>query len=40
MQMTQATSLLEAKPKIVFDINYDHLAPSMAIILSICALHL
>jgi hypothetical protein len=39
-QVTQAMSLLETKPKIVFDISCDHLAPSMAIILSIHALHL
>jgi hypothetical protein len=40
MQVTQAMSLLEIKPKIVFDIGCDHLAPSMPTILSIHALHL
>jgi hypothetical protein len=39
-QLTQATSLLEVKPKTIFDIGCDHLAPSMATILSIHALHL
>jgi hypothetical protein len=39
MQMTQATNLPKAKPKIVFDIGCDHLAPSMAIVLFIHALH-
>ncbi len=33
MQVTQATSFLEAKPKIDFDISCENLAPSMAIIL-------
>jgi hypothetical protein len=40
MQMTQATSLPNVKPKIIFDIGCDHLAPSMATILFIHALHL
>ncbi len=40
MQVTQAMSLLEAQPKIIFNINGDHLTPNMAIILSIHALHL
>jgi hypothetical protein len=40
MQVTQATSLLEAKPKNIFDIICDPFAPSMAIILFIHALHL
>jgi hypothetical protein len=40
MQVTQAMNLLKAKPKTVFDINYDDLAPRMAIILSIHALNL
>jgi hypothetical protein len=40
MQMTQAMSLLETKPKIVFDIGCDHLSPSMAMVLFIHALHL
>jgi hypothetical protein len=40
LQMTQAMNFLEVKPKIIFDIGCDHLAPSMAIILSIHALHL
>jgi hypothetical protein len=39
MQVTQATSLLEVQPKTIFDIGYDHLAPSKAIIHSIHALH-
>ncbi len=38
-QMTQAMSLPKAKPKIVFDIGCDHLAPSMAIIFFIHVLH-
>jgi hypothetical protein len=38
--MTQATSLPKVKPKIIFDIGCDHLAPSMATIFSIHALHL
>jgi hypothetical protein len=37
--MTQATNLPKAKPKIVFDIGCDHLAPIMAIVLFIHALH-
>jgi hypothetical protein len=40
MQVTQATSLLEAKPKNIFDIICDPFTPSMAIILFIHALHL
>jgi len=40
MQVTQAMSLLKDKPKTVFDITYDDLAPRMAIILSIHALNL
>jgi hypothetical protein len=39
-QVTQATSLLEAKPKTIFDIGCDHLAPNMAIVLFVHALHL
>jgi hypothetical protein len=38
-QVTQATSLLEAQPKIIFNIDGDHLTPSMVIVLSIHALH-
>ncbi len=38
--MTQATSFPEVKPKMIIDIGYDHLAPSMAVVLSIHALHL
>jgi hypothetical protein len=37
--VTQATSLLEVQPKIIFYISGDHLTPSMTIILSIHALH-
>jgi hypothetical protein len=40
LQMTQAMSFPKAKPKSILDIGYDHLTPSMAIILSIHALHL
>jgi hypothetical protein len=40
LQVTQATSFPEAKPKTILDIGCDHLTPSMAIILSIYALHL
>jgi hypothetical protein len=40
IQVTQTTSLLETRSKIIFDIGCDHLAPNMAIILSIHALHL
>jgi hypothetical protein len=36
MQVTQTTSLLEAKPKTIFDIGCDHLA----IVLFVHALHL
>jgi hypothetical protein len=39
MQVTQAMSLLEAQPKNNFNIGCDHYAPSMAIILSVHALH-
>jgi hypothetical protein len=39
-QVTQATSFPKAHTKIILDIGCDHLAPSMAIILSIHALHL
>jgi hypothetical protein len=39
-QVTQAMSLLEAKPKWIFYIGCDQLTPSMAIILFIHALHL
>jgi hypothetical protein len=39
-QVTQAMSLPKAKPNFFFDISCDHLAPNMAIILSIHALHL
>jgi hypothetical protein len=38
--MTQATSFFEVKAKTILDIGCDHLAPNMAIILSIHALHL
>ncbi len=38
--MTQALSLPEVKPKQIFYIGRDQLTPSMAIILSIHALHL
>jgi hypothetical protein len=37
--VTQATSLPEAQPKTIFNIGGDHLTPSMAIIISIHALH-
>jgi len=40
IEVTQATSLLEAKPKPIFDIGYDHLTLSMAMVLPIHALHL
>jgi len=40
MQVTQATILLEAKPKTIFDSGCDQLAPNMAIILFVLALHL
>ncbi len=40
LQMTQATSFPKAKPKIIINISCDHLAPNMAIILSIHVLHL
>jgi hypothetical protein len=40
LQITQAMSFLEVKPKIILNIGCDDLAPSMAIILSIHALHL
>jgi len=40
LQVTQAKSFLEVKPKIVLNIGCDHLTPNMAIILSIHALHL
>jgi hypothetical protein len=39
-QVTQATNFRKSKPKIIFDIGCDNLAPSMAIILSTHALHL
>jgi hypothetical protein len=39
-QVTQVTNFPKTKPKIILDIGYDHLAPSMAIILCIHALHL
>jgi len=39
MQVTQAISLREAQPKIIFNINGDHLTSSMAIILFVHALH-
>jgi hypothetical protein len=39
-QVTQATRLPKTKPKIVFNIGCDHLAPNMPIVLSIHALHL
>jgi len=38
--MTQVTSFAKVKPKTILDIGCDHLAPSMAIILCIHALHL
>jgi hypothetical protein len=37
--MTQTTSLPEAQPKIIFNINGDHFTPSMAIILFVHPLH-
>ncbi len=37
LQVTQATSPPKAKPKTIFYISYDHLASSMAIVLSIHA---
>jgi hypothetical protein len=40
MQLTQATSLLEITPKIVFDIGCNHLALNMPVVLSIYALHM
>jgi hypothetical protein len=40
MQMTQAMSLFEAQTKTILDIGYDHLGPSMAIVLYVHALHL
>jgi hypothetical protein len=40
LQLTQATSLPETKPKQFFHISCDQLTPSMGIILSIHALHL
>jgi len=40
MQVAQAMILPIAKPKTIFDISCDDLAPSMAIIFSIHALHL
>jgi hypothetical protein len=40
MQVTQTTTLLETRPNLFFDMGCDHLAPNMAIILSIHALHL
>jgi hypothetical protein len=40
MQVTQATSLFEIKPKFVFDFGCDHLALRMPIVLSIHALHM
>jgi hypothetical protein len=39
-QVTQATSFPKAKAKIILDIRCDDLPPSIAIILSIHALHL
>jgi hypothetical protein len=39
-QVTQAMSFFEVKLKIILDIGCDHLAPRMAIIFSIHALHL
>jgi hypothetical protein len=38
-QVTQATSLLEAQPKVIFNIGGDHLTTSMAIVLFVHALH-
>jgi hypothetical protein len=38
--MTQALSLPKVKPKQIFYIGRDQLTPSMAIVLSIHALHL
>jgi hypothetical protein len=40
MQVTQETSLLKTKPKTIFDIGCDHIAPNMPIVLSIHGLHL
>jgi hypothetical protein len=40
MQVTQTTSLLKIRPNLFFDMGCDHLAPNMAIIFSIHALHL
>jgi hypothetical protein len=39
MQVTQAMNLSEIQPKIIFNIGGDHLTLSMAIVLSIHALH-
>jgi hypothetical protein len=39
-QVTQVTNFLETKPRTILNIGCDHLAPSMAIILYIHALHL
>jgi len=39
-QVIQAMSLLKVKPKIIFYISCDRLAPNMAIILSIHALQI
>jgi hypothetical protein len=38
-KVTQAMNLLEGEPKTIFNIGGDHLTPSMAIILSIHAMH-
>jgi hypothetical protein len=40
MQMTQTWKLIKVKPKGIFDIGCDHFGPNVAIIFSICALHL
>jgi hypothetical protein len=37
LQVTQTTNPPKAKPKTIFYISYDHLAPNMAIVLSIHA---
>jgi hypothetical protein len=39
-QVIQTTSFLEVKLKIILNIGCDHLAPRMAIIFSVHALHL
>jgi hypothetical protein len=39
MQVNQPTNLSKVQPKTIFDIGHDHLAPSMAIVLFVHALH-